>query len=51
MKRILIIDDDKQLSLSFRKILGQEGYDTHAAYTGAEGISMVDAVQPDLVVL
>lgn len=51
MKRILIIDDDRQLSLSFRKILGQDGYDTHAAYTGTEGIAMVDIVQPDLVVL
>lgn len=51
MKRILIIDDDKQLSLSFRKILGQDGYDTHAAYTGTEGIAMVDMVRPDLVVL
>lgn len=51
MKRILIIDDDRQLSLSFRKILGQDGYDTHAAYTGTEGIAMVDMVQPDLVVL
>lgn len=51
MRRILIIDDDKQLSLSFRKILGQDGYDTHAAYTGTEGIAMVDMVRPDLVVL
>ncbi|MBF0301953.1 MAG: sigma-54-dependent Fis family transcriptional regulator [Desulfamplus sp.] len=51
MKRILIIDDDKQLSLSFRKILGQDGYDTHAAYTGTEGITMVDLVKPDLVIL
>ncbi len=51
MKRILIIDDDKQLSLSFRKILGQDGYDTYAAYTGGEGITMVDLVKPDLVIL
>ncbi|MBF0376141.1 MAG: sigma-54-dependent Fis family transcriptional regulator [Desulfamplus sp.] len=51
MKKILIIDDDKQLSLSFRKILGQDGYETHAAYTGNEGIAMVDIVKPDLVVL
>ncbi|MBF0469635.1 MAG: sigma-54-dependent Fis family transcriptional regulator, partial [Desulfamplus sp.] len=51
MKKVLIIDDDKQLSLSFRKILGQDGYDTYAAYTGTEGIAMVDMVQPDLVVL
>lgn len=51
MNKILIIDDDKQLSLSFRKILGQDGYDTHAAYTGIEGIAMVDLVKPDLVIL
>ncbi len=51
MKKILIIDDDRQLSLSFRKILGQDGYDTHAAYTGSEGIAMVEFVKPDLVIL
>ncbi|MBF0111741.1 MAG: sigma-54-dependent Fis family transcriptional regulator [Desulfamplus sp.] len=51
MKKILIIDDDKQLSLSFRKILGEDGYDTHAAYSGSEGIAMVDTVSPDLVIL
>ena len=51
MSLILIIDDDKQLSLSFTKILTQDGYRTQAAYTGQEGISRALALNPDLAIL
>ena len=33
MSLILIIDDDKQLSLSFTKILTQDGYDINCSIT------------------
>lgn len=51
MNRILIIDDDQQLGLSFAKILSQEGYKTENAYTGREGIDSVKKNPPDLVIL
>ena len=51
MNRILIIDDDQQLGLSFAKILSQEGYKTANAFTGREGIESVKNNPPDLVIL
>ncbi len=51
MGLILVIDDDQQLSLSFAKILTQDGYATQAAYTGQEGILKAASVNPDLVIL
>ncbi|MEE4240043.1 MAG: sigma-54 dependent transcriptional regulator, partial [Desulfopila sp.] len=51
MSLVLIIDDDKQLCLSFSKILSQDGYRTVNAYSGREGIEQVKALHPDLVIL
>lgn len=51
MGLILLIDDDQQLSLSFTKILVQDGYKTEVAYTGQEGIVKAATVEPDLVIL
>ena len=51
MNRILIIDDDEQLSKSFAKILDQEGYTVQRALSGEEGLKRVNAQRPDLVVL
>ena len=51
MNRILIIDDDQPLGLSFAKILSQEGYQTENAFTGREGIDSVKKNPPDLVIL
>ena len=51
MNRILIIDDDRQLGISFAKILSQEGYTTENAFTGREGIESVKNNLPDLVIL
>lgn len=51
MNRILIIDDDQPLGLSFAKILTQEGYKTANAFTGREGIEAVKKNPPDLVIL
>ena len=51
MHRILIIDDDQQLGLSFAKILSQEGYQPANAFTGRDGIDSVKKNPPDLVIL
>jgi DNA-binding NtrC family response regulator len=51
MSRILIIDDDQQLGMSFAKILSQEGYKPSNAFTGREGIERVRQEMPQLVIL
>ena len=51
MSTILIIDDDRQLCLSFSKILSQSGYRTETAFSGTEGIAKTKTVKPDLVIL
>jgi DNA-binding NtrC family response regulator len=51
MKRILIIDDDDQLRKSFDKLLVEEGYRVAVAASGEEGVEMVAADAPDVVVL
>ncbi|MEA2061048.1 MAG: sigma-54 dependent transcriptional regulator, partial [Thermodesulfobacteriota bacterium] len=51
MALILIIDDDKQLCLSFTKILSQDSYETAAAYSGRQGIEKTSEIKPDLVIL
>jgi len=51
MSLILIIDDDRQLSISFSKILTQEGYETATAANGHEGIEQTAKLSPDLVIL
>jgi DNA-binding NtrC family response regulator len=51
MNKILIIDDDEQLSKSFAKILDQEGYAVERALSGEEGLHQAETRRPDLVVL
>lgn len=51
MSLILIIDDDRQLSISFSKILTQEGYKTAIAANGRDGIKQTEQLDPDLVLL
>ena len=51
MGRILIIDDDRQLNISFSKILTQEGYKPSMAFNGQDGIRDAVAGSFDLVIL
>jgi len=50
-KKILIVEDEKNIVdiLSFN--LGREGYDTLAAYDGAKGLELALAENPDLILL
>lgn len=51
MSKILIIDDDDQLRLSFEKLLTEEGYGIESAPSGELGLKMVSKKVPDLVIL
>jgi len=49
--RVLIIDDEKTLSLALRLALTEDGFAVEEAATGAEGLAKVEAFSPDVVLL
>lgn len=51
MKRILIVEDNRDLAAGLRSNLEIEGYAVDIARTGPEGIAAFASLQPDLVVL
>jgi CheY-like chemotaxis protein len=50
-KKILIVDDDRDLVETLSQVLRSQGYQTAAAYRGSEGLRAVLAEKPDLVIL
>ncbi len=51
MKKVLIIDDEKNIQVSLASILEDEGYTTYHADSGEEGIEKFINVKPDAVFL
>ncbi len=51
MGKILIVDDDAQLRLSFEKILTVEGHKVQMSATGEGGLEIVGTDPPDVVVM
>lgn len=51
MKRILIVDDEKELVTSISDYLRQAGYRTIGAFGGASALAEFEEHQPDLVIL
>jgi CheY-like chemotaxis protein len=50
-KKILIVDDDRDLVESLSQVLRVKGYDVAAAYRGSDGLRAVRTERPDLVIL
>lgn len=50
-KKILVVDDDRDLVASLAQVLKAHGYDVAAAHSGADGLKALLAERPDLVVL
>ena len=48
-KKILIIDDDIDITDSIKAILAANGFDAFTASNGKDGIEAVEKVKPDLV--
>ena len=51
MKRILIVDDEKEIVRTVRAYLDNEGFKTYAAYDGEQALRAWEEKQPDLIVL
>jgi DNA-binding response OmpR family regulator len=51
MKRILVVDDEKNICELYRMDLEDEGYSVTVTDSGKEALEMVDRDPPDLVVL
>ena len=50
-KKILHVEDDKNISLLVKSVLDREGYQVFSAFDAMQGLMMVRQLQPDLVVL
>ena len=51
MKRILIIEDNRDLAFGLRSNLQMEGYEVRVAETGPDGLQQAKVYAPDLVLL
>jgi len=51
MKKILIIEDNKEVALLYQKLLNINGYDTTVAFDGLEGLDRLKEMTPDLILL
>ena len=49
VKKILVIDDDPDITDSIKAILEASGFEAHSASDGKEGLEAVERVKPDLV--
>jgi CheY-like chemotaxis protein len=49
--KVLLIDDDPDVRNTVRELLIEMGYDVQTANSGKAGIEMLDAAQPDLVIV
>ena len=51
MKRILVIDDDKDLTDTIKFVLEHEGYKVMSSHEGEDGIIKAKEQKPDLILL
>jgi len=50
-KKILIVDDDKEICEAIERVLAEEGYKVFKAYNGKEALQEVNEKIPDLIIL
>lgn len=51
MAKILIIDDDPDITEAMRVQLASQGHEVHSASSGQEGLRRVKELNPDLIIL
>lgn len=50
-KRILIVDDERDMQIYLRTLLRKAGYETAVAADGEEALSQAEYLRPDLITL
>lgn len=50
-RRILVIDDNRDAATTLAMLLKLKGYQSHARYSGREGIVAAESLQPEIVLL
>ena len=50
-RKILIVDDDKDLAMTLNKILSSQGYTVVESYSGSGGLKKLLEEKPDLIIL
>ena len=50
-KKVLIIDDEKDMRVYLEALFRKEGYETTTAENGKEGLWLAEAKRPDLITL
>ncbi len=51
VKRILVVDDNRDLQSAMKMILDMEGYQTFTAGDGAQALDLIHQYHPDLIFL
>jgi DNA-binding response OmpR family regulator len=50
-KKILVVDDEKDICDIMKRILEKEGYEVFEAYNGQEALSKVFEISPDMIII
>jgi CheY-like chemotaxis protein len=50
-KKILLVDDDIDITSNLKAVLAAKGYEVSEAHSGGEALKKVLAVKPDLIIL
>jgi two-component system response regulator (stage 0 sporulation protein F) len=50
-RKVLVIEDEKNLRLLYQQELGKDGFDVVTAATAADGLAIFESERPDLVVM
>src|SRR5512139_1826742 len=50
-KKILLVDDDRDLVQSLEQVLRMNAYEVVSAYSGPEGLRRLGAEKPDLIIM
>ena len=51
MKKILIVDDEKDIVETLKFVLESSGYTCYCAYNGEDGLKLAKEIMPDLMIL
>ena len=51
LKKVLVVDDDKNICELLKLYLNKEGFETYFAYDGSEAVTSAKENEPDIIIL